>query len=402
MIDSLLAQAKTLISHGQKAEARRLLQRALALDPNSVEAWLLLAAISAPRASVEYAGRALALDPNNATAQAALAWARRRLTPEIPTLELPAVPQAFTPARLRPERVFVKSSPTASSRLAEGPAPHRGALRRTRAMSNFKTASEPVSRSKLSSFPRSVSPSSFPFGLTALTILVALFVSGALMFGGGLSFPPIPRAVAQVGALAKATFTYTPTDTPTNTQTFTPTFTPTNTPTNTPTFTPTDTPTNTSTFTPTDTPLPTNTSLPTNTPLPTRTSAPPTATARPPVSNGRRWIDVNLTMQSVTAYEGDAPLASFVVSTGTWQHPTVTGKYNIYVKHKAADMRGPGYFLPDVPYVMYFYEGYGLHGTYWHNNFGTPMSHGCVNLTIADAAWLFDFASVGTLVKIHY
>ncbi|MEK7327095.1 MAG: L,D-transpeptidase family protein [Chloroflexota bacterium] len=365
MIDSLLVQAKTLIGQGQKAEARRLLQRALTLDPNSIEAWLLLTAIAAPRASVEYAERALALDPNNATAQAALAWARRRLALQTPTLELPAVPQAFTPAHLR-------------------------------------RRSAPVSKSKPSSFTRSVSSSSFPFGLTALTILVALFVSGALMFGGGLFYPPIPRAVAQVGTLAKATFTYTPTDTPTDTQTFTPTFTPTNTPTDTPTFTPTDTPTNTATFTPTDTPLPTSTPLPTNTPLPTWTLAPPTATSKPPVSNGRRWIDVNLTTQSVTAYEGDAPLATFVVSTGTWQHPTVTGKYNIYVKHQAADMRGPGYFLPDVPYVMYFYEGYGLHGTYWHNNFGTPMSHGCVNLTIADAAWLFDFASVGTLVKIHY
>jgi lipoprotein-anchoring transpeptidase ErfK/SrfK len=65
-------------------------------------------------------------------------------------------------------------------------------------------------------------------------------------------------------------------------------------------------------------------------------------------------------------------------------------------------MAGPGYYLPNVPYVMYFYEGYGLHGTYWHNNFGHPMSHGCVNFTIEDAGWLFDFASVGTVVNLHY
>jgi lipoprotein-anchoring transpeptidase ErfK/SrfK len=51
---------------------------------------------------------------------------------------------------------------------------------------------------------------------------------------------------------------------------------------------------------------------------------------------------------------------------------------------------------------MYFYDGYGIHGTYWHNNFGTPMSHGCVNLTIEDSAWMFDFASVGTVVFVHY
>ena len=89
------------------------------------------------------------------------------------------------------------------------------------------------------------------------------------------------------------------------------------------------------------------------------------------------------------------------MSTGTWQYPTVTGQYRVYVKYRYADMAGPGYYLADVPNVMYFYKGYGLHGTYWHNNFGTPMSHGCVNLTIPDSQWLFDFASVGTLVNVH-
>jgi lipoprotein-anchoring transpeptidase ErfK/SrfK len=50
---------------------------------------------------------------------------------------------------------------------------------------------------------------------------------------------------------------------------------------------------------------------------------------------------------------------------------------------------------------MYFYKGYGLHGTYWHNNFGTPMSHGCVNLSIPDAEWLYYWAPLGTSVKVH-
>jgi lipoprotein-anchoring transpeptidase ErfK/SrfK len=65
-------------------------------------------------------------------------------------------------------------------------------------------------------------------------------------------------------------------------------------------------------------------------------------------------------------------------------------------------MVGPGYDLPNVPYVMYFYQGYGLHGTYWHHNFGHPMSHGCVNFKTEDAGWLYNWASVGTLVNIHY
>jgi lipoprotein-anchoring transpeptidase ErfK/SrfK len=51
---------------------------------------------------------------------------------------------------------------------------------------------------------------------------------------------------------------------------------------------------------------------------------------------------------------------------------------------------------------MYFYEDYALHGAYWHNNFGTPMSHGCVNMNVADAGWIFDWAPVGTLVNVHY
>ena len=117
---------------------------------------------------------------------------------------------------------------------------------------------------------------------------------------------------------------------------------------------------------------------------------------------GARWIDVNLSTQSVYAYEGETVVNSFVVSTGTWMTPTVTGKYKIWIKFKSTSMSGPGYYLPNVPYVMYFYKGYGLHGTYWHNNFGTPMSHGCVNLRTSDAEWLYNWASVGTVVNVHY
>lgn len=118
--------------------------------------------------------------------------------------------------------------------------------------------------------------------------------------------------------------------------------------------------------------------------------------------NGERWIDVDLTNQRTYAYEGDTIVNSFIVSTGTWLTPTVTGKYRVYLKYESAKMSGPGYYLPNVPYIMYFYGSYGLHGTYWHNNFGTPMSHGCVNLRTEDAHWLFDWASIGTVVNVHY
>ncbi len=119
-------------------------------------------------------------------------------------------------------------------------------------------------------------------------------------------------------------------------------------------------------------------------------------------NGGVHWIDVDLSQQRLYAYEGDTLVNSFIVSTGTWQTPTVTGEFKVWIKLRSSDMSGPGYYLPDVPFVMYFYKDYGIHGTYWHNNFGTPMSHGCVNLTIADAEWIYNFSSVGTVVNVHY
>jgi lipoprotein-anchoring transpeptidase ErfK/SrfK len=138
--------------------------------------------------------------------------------------------------------------------------------------------------------------------------------------------------------------------------------------------------------------------LPTPAPLPTVT---PVLVANPTGSATERWIDVNLSGQQLVAYEGDTPVYWVTVSTGLPGTPTVTGQYRIYVKYPAQTMSGPGYYLPDVPYVMYFYLGYGIHGTYWHNNFGQPMSHGCVNTPTPDAQWLYNWAEVGTLVNIH-
>ncbi len=127
----------------------------------------------------------------------------------------------------------------------------------------------------------------------------------------------------------------------------------------------------------------------------------PTASAPSGGSSGR-WIDVNLSTQTLTAYEDSTPVRSTLVSTGLPATPTPTGQFRIYAKYLSDTMSGPGYYLPDVPYVMYFYRGYGLHGTYWHSNFGHPMSRGCVNLPTPEAEWLFNWAAVGTLVNIHW
>jgi len=91
-----------------------------------------------------------------------------------------------------------------------------------------------------------------------------------------------------------------------------------------------------------------------------------------------------------------------VVSTGIPRYPTPRGRFRIYVKYRSVTMSGPGYHLRGVPHTMYYYRGYALHGTYWHSNFGRPMSHGCVNLTRPDASWLYWWAPVGTLVLVRY
>ncbi len=114
-----------------------------------------------------------------------------------------------------------------------------------------------------------------------------------------------------------------------------------------------------------------------------------------------RWIDVDLSEQTLTAYENGVPVHTTLVSTGLPKTPTPTGQFRIWIKLRTDDMAGEDYYIEDVPYVMYFYQGYGLHGVTWHGNFGHPMSHGCVNLPTEEAEWLFNWADVETLVNIR-
>jgi lipoprotein-anchoring transpeptidase ErfK/SrfK len=130
---------------------------------------------------------------------------------------------------------------------------------------------------------------------------------------------------------------------------------------------------------------------------------PPTLTSTPVVLTGieGHWIDIDLSEQMLYAYEGTDQVASFLVSTGISLFPTEVGQYHIYVKYLKSGMRGSDYYLPDVPYTMYYSGDFSIHGTYWHHSFGTPMSHGCVNMDTKEAEWLYNWASVGTLVNIH-
>ena len=130
-------------------------------------------------------------------------------------------------------------------------------------------------------------------------------------------------------------------------------------------------------------------------------------------TGSNKRIEVDLTNQRLYAYEGDRQIMNVLVSTGKWGR-TPTGTYNVWTKLRATKMSGGSkalrtyYYLPNVPYVMYFYgggiaksRGYGIHGTYWHNNFGHPMSHGCINMRTSEAQQLFNWAYVGIPVVIY-
>jgi lipoprotein-anchoring transpeptidase ErfK/SrfK len=121
-------------------------------------------------------------------------------------------------------------------------------------------------------------------------------------------------------------------------------------------------------------------------------------------TSGPKRIEVDLTNQRLYAYEGDKKVYDFLVSTGKYDS-TPTGKFRIWIKLKYTKMSGGSkalgtyYYLPNVPYTMFFYNekypmhiGYGIHGAYWHSNFGHPMSHGCINMKIEEAALLYYWA----------
>lgn len=145
-------------------------------------------------------------------------------------------------------------------------------------------------------------------------------------------------------------------------------------------------------------------------------------------TSGEKWIDVDLSDQKLYAWEGNNLFLETPVSTGLPWWPTPEGEFRIWLKLRATKMEGGTgkyyYNLPNVPYVMFFenekvpnFRGYGLHGTYWHNDFGNPHSHGCVNLptqmaeklyywtepVVADGKWSAraDGESIGTRILIH-
>lgn len=129
--------------------------------------------------------------------------------------------------------------------------------------------------------------------------------------------------------------------------------------------------------------------------------------------SAEKQIRIDLSAQKLYAYEGNKKVMSFSISSGKW-FPTPTGEFRVWVKLNYVLMTGGSsalgtyYYLPNVPYTMFFYndsvpkyKGFSVHGTYWHHNFGHPMSHGCVNMRTEDAKALYDWASVNIKVIIY-
>ncbi len=117
--------------------------------------------------------------------------------------------------------------------------------------------------------------------------------------------------------------------------------------------------------------------------------------------DGERSIEIDLSDQTLRAWQGDVEIFHTTVSTGKGETPTVVGTFEIGTKYQRQDMYGDDYYLPGVPWVMYFYEAFAIHGAYWHANFGTPTSHGCVNMRPDEAGFLFAWATIGTEVTVH-
>jgi hypothetical protein len=132
----------------------------------------------------------------------------------------------------------------------------------------------------------------------------------------------------------------------------------------------------------------------------------PNTTPPAGVTNGR-WIEVNLSEQTLMVYDNQKLIFATLVATGSKPFYTRPGTFKIYKKLVHDEMygsfeadRSDYYYLEDVPYIMYYDEARALHGAYWNTLLGYPASHGCVNLSVADAHWLFDWANDGETVYV--
>jgi lipoprotein-anchoring transpeptidase ErfK/SrfK len=373
-VRTILRYGLSAVHAGHYAQARRLFQAALDRDADNIVALLWLAGLASTRnESLTLLSRALELDPQNEPARAGIRWAR----------QLPLADEDDSPA----------TDPDSE---------------RSQWVRDLLESPKAQQKARIGIVAQRARRFLGPFRLI-LVIAVCLLVAGAVV--AARYSPAVVLAwmlpTASPAATASATLDRQPVRSPTPAATATSTPTPTASPA--PTVTPTGPAAASLPIDPTWTPPPLTVPA-------TETPAPQAISAH--TADVEKWIDVDLTRQQLTAYEGSTPRLQVSVSTGLPRTPTVVGEFRIYWKLLATDMAGPNYYLPDVPYTMYFYRSYALHGTYWHDNFGHPMSHGCVNLRTEEAKWLFDWAdpplpsdakqvhssqtNPGTRVVVHY
>jgi lipoprotein-anchoring transpeptidase ErfK/SrfK len=384
----LIVKAREALRRGDKETAWKLGEQAALSSPDMEDAWLILTASDPnPEDALAYAQKALEVNPASTRARKAVDWAKSHVKTVEPVSSDPISDLREASAAPIPAAIETESPP---------PAPVKKSRNRTWIFAAVILGLLLCAVLVYSAYTAVTHPA-----FASIIERVAFPTQESLAAPVDVAKPsPTPVEEGSLAQDAVDTPTPLPTEEP-------PTAVPSATPTLEPTEAPAEAaPAEAASATPQVTETPGQLIMEVVADTPTSEYVPPSSSAPLPeialTGNGERWIDVDLTNQRVYAYEGDEVVNSFIVSTGTWRTPTVTGQYKIYVKYRSAKMSGPGYYLPNVPYIMYFYKGYGLHGTYWHNNFGTPMSHGCVNLRTDDAAWLYEWASVGTLVNVHY
>ena len=359
-LDYLILYAKNALKTGDKIKARDLANQAALLDPGSEEPWLILAAIGSPQESITYLNKALSIHPQSQRAKKGMQWALKRVHDE----------------EMNEIQVEKKVDKAGSTEKQNNP---------KKTVKNKKITTRAKSKTRIQQKERNDLYWILPLFIVIVLIGLAVFLwFGSPVITFVLSQKSAPSEPTEAQPAAISLSEATPVISPFPTDSVAPKLTLAMAVMEIPAFTP----------------------IPPSNPASNKAFAGYFAHSwdilNPAANTGGFWLEVNLSNQMVFAYQGNNLIQSFLVSTGTSDFPTVTGTFKIYAKYPTYTMIGPGYNLPDVPYTMLFYKGYSLHGTYWHHNFGTPMSHGCVNMVTNDAAWVYQHASIGTEVIIHY
>lgn len=398
-----LHEAQAAVKAGRKKEAAHILKTLLHTRPDDFRVWLLLATIAPPEKRAACLAKAEALAPG----QPAVVKARQALG-QAPKLQKPLE----KPAEVNPStREGVKSKAAAADPVVEQ-------LRSQLLHQTPQSPSKPVKKEAAPAPAKKTVNLLWPAAVgVALILMFGFYWIWSGINDNAIAAENDPdnhtaQLIAPNQEAKEENDLQFVAQSAQNSPVSTPVIVPTSTPG--PTATPTRSPlqpkniaaSNISLAEWTPTPLPTNTPEPTPTLVPTAVINEYVNVSWPAVEPNERWVDVNLTDQRLVAYEGTTPIYETAISSGLAPNYTVTGQFRIYYRLESQTMDGTrlgfDYVTPNVPHVQYFYGDFALHGAYWHNNFGQPMSHGCVNLNLPDAEWLYQWADYGTLVNVHY